>query len=121
MTTNWSQGTSIPATQLPAAISAYLVAHRARDLDAAMPHYTADAAVTDEGHTFSGPDAIREWLATSASEYTYTVELTAARRIDDDHYVATHHLEGNFPGGVVDLQYKLTLQDGLIHHLVIEP
>ncbi|HEX4428172.1 MAG TPA: nuclear transport factor 2 family protein [Frankiaceae bacterium] len=121
MTTNWNSGTSIPATQLPAAITAYLIAHQSRDLDAAMPHYTADATVTDEGHTYSDPAAIREWLATSASQYTYTIELTAAREIDDSHYVAAHHLEGNFPGGVADLQYKFTLRSGLIQRLIIEP
>jgi ketosteroid isomerase-like protein len=121
MTTNWSSGTSIAATELPVAITAYLIAHQARDLDAAMPHYATDATVTDEGHTYEGPEAIREWLATSASEYTYTIELTAAREIDDSHYVAAHHLEGNFPGGVADLQYKFTLRAGLIQDLVIEP
>ncbi len=121
MTTNWSSGTSIPATQLPDAITAYLRAHQARDLDAAMPHYAADATVTDEGHTYSGPAAIRQWLATSASEYTYTIELTAAREIDDSHYVATHHLEGDFPGGVADLHYKFAMRNGLIQDLIIEP
>jgi ketosteroid isomerase-like protein len=121
MTTNASTGTSIPVTQLPAAITAYLVAHRARDLDTAMAHYAPDAAVTDEGHTYTGPDEIRQLLASAASEYTYTIELTAARELDGNHYVAVHHLEGDFPGGVADLQFTFTLRDGLIDQLVIAP
>jgi uncharacterized protein (TIGR02246 family) len=108
-------------SQLPALISSYLVAHRARDLDAAAGCYTEDAVVVDEGRICRGPQQIRDWLATAASEYTYTVELTAARRVDDDHYVAVHHLEGDFPGGVADLQFKFTLREGRISALTIEP
>jgi hypothetical protein len=32
----------------------------------------------------------------------------------------THHLEGNFPGGQVDLHFRFTLRDGAIADLVIE-
>jgi hypothetical protein len=32
-----------------------------------------------------------------------------------------HHLEGDFPGGVVDLHFRFTLRDALIARLVIEP
>jgi ketosteroid isomerase-like protein len=106
---------------LPAMITDYLTAHQARDLDAAMAHYAEDAVVVDEGHTYRGQAEIRSWLARSASEYTYTITLTSAQRIDADHYVAVHHLEGNFPGGVVDLRFQFTLGDGLIAKLVIEP
>ncbi len=77
--------------------------------------------MVDEGNTYHGQDAIRSWLATSATEYTYTTELVGARRVDDDHYVAIHHLEGNFPGGVADLQFRFALRDGKIGELVIEP
>lgn len=112
---------TIPPSQLPGLIRNYLLAHEARDLDAAVAYYVEDATVVDEGSTYRGPQQIREWLATSASEYTYTIELTGARRIDDEHYVAIHHLEGNFPGAVVDLQFKFALRDGRISQLTIEP
>src|SRR5882757_2069464 len=97
-----SSAETIPPSQLPETISGYLVAHQARDLDTALSYYTEDATVIDEGNTYVGPQQIRDWLGKSASEYTYTIELTGARRIDETHYVAVHHLEGNFPGGVVD-------------------
>jgi hypothetical protein len=118
---DWTQGTEIAPDALPEAIAGYLVAHQARDLDTAMARYTADATVTDEGRTYRGAAEIRAWLSTSASEYTYTVELTGARRIDDGHYDARHHLVGDFPGGVADLHFRFTLRDGLITWLVIEP
>lgn len=116
-----SSAETISLTQLPAPISSYLVAHQARDLDTAARYYTEDAIAVDEGHAYHGPQQIRDWLATAASEYTYTIELTGARRIDDEHYVAIHHLEGNFPGGVADLQFKFTLREGRISRLTIEP
>ncbi|MBO0876494.1 MAG: nuclear transport factor 2 family protein [Pseudonocardia sp.] len=115
------QDHTISPSHLPKAITSYLAAHQARDIDTALSHYTDDAAVTDEGNTYRGHDQIGKWLRRSASEYTYTIELTAATRIDKDHYVATHHLEGDFPGGVVDLRFQFTLRDGRIAQLIIEP
>jgi hypothetical protein len=35
--------------------------------------------------------------------------------------VAVNHLEGNFPGGVVDLAYRFTMDGDLIAQLVIAP
>ncbi|BDH12805.1 hypothetical protein [Streptomyces hygroscopicus] len=49
------------------------------------------------------------------------VHLTDAQQTDATCYLATHHLEGNFPGGTIDLRYQFTLRDGLIERLVIEP
>lgn len=120
-TTDWNQGTSIAPDDLPGVITRYLLAHRARDLDAAMPSYSTDAVVTDEGHDFHGPDEIRAWLARSASEYTYTTEVTGAFKVDSQHFDVVHHLEGNFPGGVADLHFRFTLEPPLISRLVIEP
>jgi hypothetical protein len=35
--------------------------------------------------------------------------------------VAVNHLEGSFPGGVVDLAYRFTMDGDLIAELVIAP
>lgn len=108
-------------TNLPAVIDTYLTAHQARDVDTAIAMYADDATVTDEGRTHHGLAEVRHWLANAASEYTYTIELTETRRIDEDRWIATHHLEGDFPGGVVDLNYDFTLRDGKILQLTIAP
>jgi hypothetical protein len=108
-------------TELPEPIPTYLAAHTARDADAAVACFTDDAVVVDDGSTHQGPDRIRDWLGRAASEYTYTTELIGTRQLDDGRYVAIHHLEGDFPGGVVDLQFRFTLRDGRIARLVIEP
>ncbi|MGW6195047.1 nuclear transport factor 2 family protein [Kribbella sp. NPDC055110] len=104
---------------LPDTITKYLISQVTRNVPAAMRWYADDAEVTDEGKTYRGHDEIRAWLASSASEYTYTIELVSARQVDEQTYVATHHLEGNFPGGTVDLDFTFTLIDGSITRLVI--
>ena len=106
--------------ELPEVITTYLKAHKARDLDTAIERYTDDASVTDEGRTYNGPDEIREWLSRSANEFTYTINMTAAIKLGDERYDVAHHLEGNFPGGKVDLHFRFTLHDGKIARLVIE-
>jgi hypothetical protein len=106
---------------VPTVITSYLVAHTARDAERAIASYTADAVVTDDGHTYHGPREIRAWLLNAASEYTYTVEVTGATTIDDTHFEVVQHLEGDFPGGVADLRYRFTLRDGAISRLEIAP
>jgi ketosteroid isomerase-like protein len=121
MHTDWTQITEITAEGLPDVITGYLVASAARDLDIVTASFAEDATVTDEGHTYHGADAIRSWRARAASEYTYTTRLTKAARVDDNHFVVVQHLEGDFPGGVVDLTFRFTLNNRKIAELVIEP
>ncbi|WP_330479616.1 hypothetical protein [Streptomyces platensis] len=75
----------------------------------------------DDGNTYEGTQAIEGWLNRSATEFTYTIHLAGAQQTDATHYIAAHHLEGNFPGGAIDLRYQFTLRDSLIERLVIAP
>lgn len=109
----------IDPTQLPATIRAFLAAQTAGETDAAARTFTEDAVVTDQGETFRGTEQVRDFLQHAGSEFTYTTELVAARRLDDDHWVAVNHLEGDFPGGVADLDYRFTLAGDLIAELAI--
>ena len=77
--------------------------------------------MTDEGRTVRGREEVLGFLRHSGSEFTYTTELIAAERIDDAHWVAVNRLEGDFPGGVVDLRYRFTMAGDLIAELVIAP
>ncbi|MFG2624806.1 nuclear transport factor 2 family protein [Streptomyces sp. NPDC048473] len=113
--------TPIDATDLPDAIKQYLKAHDERDAPAASAALTSDATVVDDGHTYEGIPAIEQWLNHAASEYTYTTTLIGAAHDGPDRYTVTQHLEGNFPGGTVDLHYRFTLNEGLISHLTIAP
>jgi SnoaL-like domain len=111
---------TIGLTGLPRTIADYLTAHRTRDTDTAITCFTNDATVIDDGKTHHGTAGIHAWLDRSGGEYTYTIELIGAEKVDDERYTAINHLEGDFPGGVIDLHFRFTLRDGRIARLVIE-
>jgi len=106
---------------LPEVITRYLAAHRAHDTAVAVTAFARDATVVDDGRAHEGAEAIGAWIDRSATAFTYTLRLTGAERTDATHYTAAHRLEGDFPGGTVDLRYRFTLRDGRIARLVIEP
>ena len=112
MTTEWEA--------LPDTIKTCMTALSTPEDDRARDTFTADAVVTDEGRDYTGRHEIGAWLTASAGEYTYTSEFTGATTTDTTIDVG-QHLEGNFPGGVVDLHFRFTLDGALISRLVIEP
>ncbi|MGY1838183.1 MULTISPECIES: nuclear transport factor 2 family protein [unclassified Modestobacter] len=116
-----TEPTSIQPDQLPATIRGYLAAHEARDADTALRAFTAGAVVVDDGMTYRGTEEIRGFLSKAGAEFTYTSTLVAAQRAGDAHWVATKHLEGDFPGGVVDLRYRFVMDGDRIAELVIAP
>lgn len=111
----------IPATTLPKVVTRYLDAHRVRDADVAIAAFTPDATVVDDGCTYAGHDAIREFLTKAAAEFTFTSTLIAVEQPGERLWVAVHHVAGDFPGSPIDLRYTFTLQEGLIASLVIAP
>jgi hypothetical protein len=106
---------------LPGVIRTYLGAHRTRDVETAVGLFSGNAEVTDEGRTHRGRAEIRSWLGRAAGEYTYTTEFIGAARTADAEFDVVQHLEGNFPGGAVDLHFRFVLDGGSISRLVIEP
>lgn len=101
-------------TTLPPVIASYLERP-------ATEQFAAAARVVDEGIERRGTDAIAEWLSTTASEFTFTSEFTGQQQVDADRWIVRAHLEGNFPGGVVDLLYRFTVAGERIGDLVIAP
>jgi NAD(P)-dependent dehydrogenase (short-subunit alcohol dehydrogenase family) len=93
-TSQQSEGTSTSWDDLPTAIRTYLTAHQAQDADTVIATFTADAVVTDEGHTHHGRDEIRTWLSRAAGEYTFTTGFTGATGIGEAHVDVVQHLEG---------------------------
>jgi hypothetical protein len=106
-------------TGLPAPIRAYLKAHENHDDHAAAAAFAADATVTDEGKTHTGTQDIRAWRRRASTEYTYTTEVTGVRQEPDEVWIVAVRLEGNFPGGVTDLEQRFTVRDGAITDLTI--
>ena len=108
-------------SQLPTVVAEYQEAHDRRDVETALAAFTPDATVQDDGHEYRGTDEIRDWLARASTQFTYTRSLLGAEAIDASSWVVTNRLEGDFPGGVVDLRYRFVLTGGLISELEIAP
>ena len=105
---------------LPESVKTFMTALDSREFDRALATFASDAVVTDDGRDRAGTDEIRAWLATAVTEYTYTAEFAGASTTTGGVDVG-QHLEGDFPGGVVDLNYRFTLDEAVIRRLVIEP
>ena len=114
-----STSTPTAPDQLPPTIREYLAAHAGRDVDAAIRAFSVTGSVTDVDQTFRGTEEILRFLNQAGAEFRYTTELIGALRVDDAHWVVTNRLEGDFPGGVAELDYRFTLADDLIAQLVI--
>ena len=106
---------------VPKAISQYQAAHDNRDVATALAQFTLTASVIDDGKKYEGMDGVETFLRKAGSEYTYSRTLIAAEEVSSDCWRVTNRLEGNFPGGIVDLSYEFLLEDGLISRLVIAP
>jgi hypothetical protein len=104
--------------QLPTTIRSFIEAHAARDADAALALLAPGAVITDVGESFSGDDALRRFVSEAGAEFTYTDEITDVA-LDGETWVVGHHLEGDFPGGVADLDYRFALEGERIARLDI--
>lgn len=102
---------------LPQAIRLYFAAD-ASNGEAFARCFTDHAVVKDEGHTYQGLAAIRQWKSDSSRKYTYTSEPFACTDVGGKTIV-TSRLTGNFPGSPVDLRYLFGLEGDKIASLEI--
>lgn len=110
-----------PAT-LPPVVARYVEEHADPERRKVMADlFAPDARVVDEGIEYVGADEIRGWLNKAASAYTYTITPLGQRAVDAHRWVVLARLEGNFPGGVVDLRYQIAIHQDRIADLVIAP
>jgi ketosteroid isomerase-like protein len=112
---------SSDAPEMPQVIAAYQAAHDRGDVATALAQFADDATVVDDGQAYDGITGVETFLRTASAEYTFTRTLVSAAEMAPDHWVVTNHLEGDFPGGRVDLAYEFRLGDGLIRRLTIAP
>ncbi|MEA5363093.1 nuclear transport factor 2 family protein [Amycolatopsis sp., V23-08] len=110
---------------MPDAVRAYLALTIAGDRTAAIVAFAEDAHVTDDGASHDGVTAVRAWLDRPAGDYTFTTTPLSAKSTmdtEDGEALVTCRVEGNFPGGLVDLDYRFTLDETRrIARLVIGP
>jgi uncharacterized protein (TIGR02246 family) len=105
---------------LPVAIAAYFAADGKADPQSIADCFTDDAVVVDEGNSYIGREAIRQWMANASTEYSYTVEPFEIAE-EAGRTVVTSHLVGTFPGSPIDLRYRFLLAGDRIAGLEIVP
>ncbi|OBI46167.1 nuclear transport factor 2 family protein [Mycobacterium sp. E796] len=110
---------------LPQVISDYLAASERRDVDAVVACFSDDASVLDEGKHRTGRAEIWRWREDVDTAFEYTSTVTGAAALGEadgaQRYDVYLHLEGNFPGGQVDLVNSFAIRDEHIVDLRIVP
>lgn len=104
---------------LPTPIANYFAADEG-GAEALSECFTEDALVKDEGHTYKGRAAIKDWKARASEKYQYTSEPLALDQ-EDGKAVVTSRLTGNFPGSPVNLRFFFELDGEKIKSLEIIP
>jgi hypothetical protein len=104
---------------LPGPIADYFKADLA-DGTAVAQCFTDNAVVKDEGHTYNGRAAIKNWKADTAAKFQYTTDLLTLER-QAEKTVVTCRLEGNFPGSPVNLRFFFVLAVDKITSLEVIP
>ena len=102
---------------LPEPIVAYFVADK-EPAEAIARCFTENAVVKDEGQTYRGRAAIKQWKADASTKYQYTSEPFACEQ-KDGKFVVTSRLTGNFPGSPVNLRFFFGLDGDKIASLEI--
>ena len=95
-------------TDLPTAVTEYLQAALDADPAALADLFTEDAIVVDDGKTYRGRGEIASWRSEVARSFTYT---TTRLRTEGhaDAIVVINRIEGDFPGGRIDLANRFTM------------
>ncbi|BBY23127.1 nuclear transport factor 2 family protein [Mycobacterium stomatepiae] len=110
---------------MPQALSDYLAAAERRDVEAVVACFSDDASVLDEGKHRTGRAEIRRWREDVDSAFEYTSTITGFTALGETDGVRRYdvflHLEGNFPGGEVDLVNSFAIRGNRIVNLRIVP
>ena len=103
---------------LPPAIDLYVKAENSGQVQALSECFAPNATVRDEGGTYKGLAAIKEWKAETKKKYNHTVApLEIAHR--DGKTILKARLAGDFPGSPVTLEFSFVLEGGKIASLEI--
>ena len=106
-----------PRVHLPKPIAVYLAAD-GDDSEVFSRCFAEDAIVRDEGQTYRGLAAIKQWKAETARKYRHTIEPLASV-VRDGNIVVTNRLTGNFPGSPIELEFIFRIEDDRIASLEI--
>jgi ketosteroid isomerase-like protein len=109
--------TTTPATAT-ALVRTYFTAAVAADQEPYVALFAPDATVEDEGRSFTGRQAVREWRR-DVPDVTYAPGEVVA---DADGWAVRATVAGDFPGSPVELGYWFCFDDqDLVAQLRIRP
>ena len=106
--------------QLPPPIALYVQLENAGDTETLSTCFAPHAIVRDEGRTYEGLAAIKEWKAETKQKYHHTVTPLEVAQ-PHGKTVLTATLTGDFPGSPVTLHFDFVLEAGKILSLEIHP
>ena len=103
---------------LPPPIARYVEATNARDVEAMLAVFSANATVRDEGQDMVGRDAIRKWIGDTTRKYGVTLEPMGVSHAGEETTV-TAKVSGHFPGSPIELHYRFRIDGETISGLQI--
>jgi len=104
--------------QLPDPIERYIQIANSGTHEAAQECFAPDATVYDEGQTYEGVAAIKNWMAATKKKYGHRITpLDLAVR--GGQSVLKARLTGNFPGSPITVNFTFALADGKVRSLEI--
>ena len=104
--------------KLPDPIARYVQIANSDTPEAVPECFAPDAIVHDEGQTYEGVAAIKNWMAATKRKYGHTVaplELTER----GGQSILKARLAGSFPGSPITVNFSFVLADGKIRSLEI--
>ena len=103
---------------LPTPIALDIAAGNRGDANSFAQCFAEHAVVRDEGRTFKGLTAIKQWNNEARKKYQHTMEPLASAR-KGDKTIVTNRLTGNFPGSPIELEFVFGLDGNKIASLEI--
>lgn len=104
----------------PAVIDRFLAAEENDEFEAFASCFVPEGIVLDEGKTYIGRVAIADWRRRAATDGpAFTAEVTAKSALGPEAFRVVQHLEGDFPGGVADLDFNFALKGDQIAALMV--
>ncbi len=104
--------------QLRPPIARYVKLENSGDAEMLSACFAPNAIVRDEGRTYEGLAAIKEWKAETKKKYHHTVTPLAVAH-QHGKTVLKAQLTGNFPGSPVTVHFDFVLEAGQILSLEI--
>ncbi len=104
--------------QLPAPVERYIQIANSGTPEAVPECFAADAMVRDEGQSYEGVAAIKNWMAATKKKYGHTITpLELAEH--GGQSVLKARLAGSFPGSPITVNFTFVLAGGKIRALKI--